>query len=343
MDERDEDSSPSNEEIRTTSTGGGSLARSLFMRSQPLPTLSEENRGNEDAEDEENAATSGPESPMREPVVVNEIEKEGYEEREGTTFDAMLRSVRTDISLLVLTTAELTPTKLSLVRDALHESAPVHINHQQDDEEAPPPNTANTDVDRLRAMVSVDVLRLLVERFQLHEVKHAIEEAARAIFSSTAVSTGMTALAKAPAVITSHNISRVVLTARQQLMEQAGHRDPVHSSALNTSKPRLELVFPTQILHATPTSPSMRSMASSFHSSTTGPTRRPVSILAKEGDHLLLQEQLTRFEHRVHSPVKGSVLRVRRDGADAADAAAKRRSRALEYAATRQRPLASQT
>jgi hypothetical protein len=383
-DQRDDGNSPMQQ--RSGSSGGtksglaalfnssrsGSIEGSLLLSSQPgalLPALSEEGHDNDDDEDGED----GPESPTPTYMPLRALEErchsasdceqtedqdsrhshshECAEQSEGgAAFHAMLRSLSTDVSLLVLSIDDLTSHKLVQVREALRECA----SHRQQDEDdrqgdvcASSSSICQQHLSRLRVVIAVDTLRLLLDRFRPLDVRRAVDASVRAIFSDLAVSSGVSSLAKAPSVLTAHNIARVVLMARQQLI--CCTSDHQQRSFIPPSKPRLELAK-SLLLHtrnstAAPSSPSSRGSRSPVSqsartagSSSPATTRRPVSILAMEGDHVLLQEKLARFEHRGPSPVSGSVPKVRRDGDESSEAAAQRRQRALEYA-VRQRKL----
>ncbi|RLN73835.1 hypothetical protein BBJ28_00012916 [Nothophytophthora sp. Chile5] len=63
----------------------------------------------------------------------------------------------------------------------------------------------------------------------------------------------------------------------------------------------------------------------------TGSTAARRSILAKDGTHVLMQEKIAAFDHRGQSHAMPA-FRVRVDSADAAESAAKRRQRGLQYA-----------
>lgn len=359
------------------SSRSGSIEGSLLLSSQPgtlLPTLSEEERDNDDDDANEGDVSDdrdGPESPspLHAPLstlgeryctsndseLIDEHDNRhvhshecGEEADGGATFHAMLRGLSTDASLLALSIDDVTPHRLIQVREALHNCAP-HLQQDEEDRQDASPSTAPSRLARVRTMVAVDTLRLLLERFRPLDVRRAVDASIRAVFSEASASSGVASLAKASSVLTTRNIARVVPMARQQLMDHSGGGSD-HRPAKHPSKPRLELakslLLHTRGPHAAPSSPSSRASKASppalsvRTSGSTSPatTRRPTSILAMEGDHLLLQEKLARFEHRGPSPVSGSVPKVRRDGDESSEAAAKRRQRALEYAA-RQRKL----
>ncbi|KAG6623566.1 plk protein kinase [Phytophthora cinnamomi] len=178
----------------------------------------------------------------------------------------------------------------------------------------------------VRALVSIDMLRLLLQRLGVRAVRDAVTRGMQQVNGREEVAADVDPIA----LLTSTNIAGVVLVARQEL-ETRANADSTPQLPRRTTVPAGR-----QVLHSSPKSRSSSSPCSSISSSPRcGTPRSPAadrrSILAKEGVHVLMQEKLVSFDYRGQANALPA-FRVRGASASTTDSAAKRRQRGLQYA-----------
>lgn len=180
----------------------------------------------------------------------------------------------------------------------------------------------------VRALVSIDMLRLLLRRLGVRAVQDAITRAMQQVNEREEPPVDASSIA----LLTSSNLAAVLLVARHDMEAQAspdsapqlprrttapaGHQ-PLHSSAKSRSSSS-----PCSSISSSPRCSTPRSPAAAA-------SRR--SILAKDGVHVLMQEKLVSFDHRGQANALPA-FRVRGASAATTDSAAKRRQRSLQYA-----------
>lgn len=290
-----------------------------------LPTLSEEHdEDDECGQDNER----GPESPTC--VEVSDASRGSDDVRseidDDSAFSTMLRCLREDSGALALGVEDLTTIKLERVRGALElqQQQQLYLDRERQNNDDTGCSAPLVDeMARVRTMLAVDTLALLVERCGSRDVQRAVQTAVRSTFDSLATTSGVSMLSKAATVVTALNIARVVLVARRELgAAPTSNSSNIRIAPLSVTSPRSSVQKVS-----TPRSSSSRSIAPP-----SSPSRR--SILAMDGVQVLMQEKLSAFEHRGPTGAL-PCFKVRRDGPLAIDAAAQRRQRALEYAASR--------
>lgn len=307
------------------------------------------------------------------------------EEEDGEAFTQMLSRLAQDFSFLTLSMSDVTVRRLSKVRDALAQAAPPHgvapdaesterersSSPTSRSDSAPNSTPSLSKMRHLRTVLAIDTIRMLLHRHAEADVLLAITNAVRQIFEQHALEHGIEPLAHAPIVLTSSNVTRAALLARQSLASDSGsfspksnnshrHRCPPSSCAFSASpkpsqhqapSPRKTPTVGTtaRIASASPrqarnpasatTAASIHAQASPTRSGPTTPQRR--SILASEGTHVLLQEKIGAFQYRGSS--NGLPLfKVRRDGVASTEAAAKRRQRSIAYGNEQTRKVAKE-
>ncbi|GMF35926.1 unnamed protein product [Phytophthora fragariaefolia] len=223
-------------------------------------------------------------------------------------FEEMLEHLsRGKIDFLALTAEDLTLRKLKRVHAALSRA-----------------RSSTPSMPYVRTLVSIDMLRLLFQRLGQRSVREAITRGMRQANQREDAAAALDQIA----VLTSTNIAAVVLSARQELAQLS--IDSNAQLARRTTAPAGR-----QALHSPPRSRASSSPCSSVSSSRCSTPRSPAadrrSILAKEGVHVLMQEKLVSFDHRGQATALPA-FRVRGASASAADSAAKRRQRGLQYA-----------
>ncbi|KAF1332577.1 hypothetical protein FI667_g3643, partial [Globisporangium splendens] len=188
----------------------------------------------------------------------------------------------------------------------------------------------------LRTILAVDTICCFLQRYEKETVLRAISGAVRQIFDHYARVHSIEPLLRAPVVVTSTNITRLLLNISFVLVVRiTSSALAVESAAGTESKQSSRRVAATS-------KSSLRNGASGRGSSTHGgspctrsgmtsmsPQRR--SILASEGTHVLLQERIGAFQHRGTSGNGLALFKVNREDAATTDAAAKRRQRSIAY------------
>ncbi|TMW63810.1 hypothetical protein Poli38472_002751 [Pythium oligandrum] len=272
-----------------------------------LPTLSEEDDDNEDRPETEAVDSERP--PEQE-------EEQDEEEEDDDAFDEMLRNLTQDHNFLLLSVSELTVRRLGRARDALSRGfttldMATHL-------------TTTEQMRWTRSIVAMSTLSLLIKHYDVERVRMAVTDAlSRLDEPNTHESEHLAGF------LTSSNIARVVLMARESLqrrrMESTPSQSPVDSNSNQTPGRVQASSSPSRV--RSPYSSSSHT-ASSPHSVT---SPRRVSILAREGTHVLMNEKIVAFEYRPHVD-QLPMFKVRRDSARMVEDAAKRRQRALLYA-----------
>lgn len=341
----------SESESHSTPTPSPSPLRAVFSpaktrRALMLPTLSEDESEEATEVVPETAADSSaeemssggipPETDNADDQEANEEHtteqcSERDEEQNDQAFEAMLEQLAHDANSLTLSVSDLTFRKLDLVREALQEPS------RDDPRQCLGLSTMSTSLSQMKQMrtvIALDTIRLLLQGYPRREVSVAITAAVRQIFTQLAQEQGVHSLARAPVVLTSSNIARVVLIARQSLLSgEYLHRGSTRGDRMARDMPRTAIpasqVFPFR--------KSVRSPAHSGKSSeprrTAGTTApRTKSILATEGVHVLMQEKIAAFKYRptTGGPPSGT-FKIRRESAASADLAAQRRFKSLAY------------
>ncbi|EGZ24561.1 hypothetical protein PHYSODRAFT_484035 [Phytophthora sojae] len=194
---------------------------------------------------------------------------------------------RGKIEFLTLTAGDLTLRKLKRVHAALTQT-----------------QSSTPTMPHVRALVSIDMLRLLLRRLGVRAVQDAITRAMQQVNEREEPPVDASSIA----LLTSSNLAAVLLVARHQ---------PLHSSAKSRSSSS-----PCSSISSSPRCSTPRSPAAAA-------SRR--SILAKDGVHVLMQEKLVSFDHRGQANALPA-FRVRGASAATTDSAAKRRQRSLQYA-----------
>ncbi|TYZ57652.1 hypothetical protein PybrP1_003404 [[Pythium] brassicae (nom. inval.)] len=349
-------------------------ATERFRRASTLPTLCEEpleeaappieERGGDGMATRVKAAMAT--ATDRRPEVEGDSGEEGdsaddsasESEEEGGAFAQMLTQLAGDFDLLTLAVADITARRLDKVRAALlcgeaAPSAPVSGEPETVEERAesshpePPVRSPRSRMRRIRTVVAVDTLRMLLERFGNERISREIASAIRLIFEQYAHESGVEPLRHAPATLTSRNIARVVLQARQALVHDAEAQQLITNRRSPSSPTRQQQRRPTQQqvrtrARTTSTSTEKISVGVSLSSSPHSPTKgvadngRPLSpqrrsILASEGHHVLMQEKISSFQYRGASSSGLSLFKVRRDGGAEVEAAATRRLKAAAF------------
>lgn len=291
---------------------------------------------------------------QRIPQEANEERTEQCDEREeeqnDQAFEAMLEQLLQDASSLTLSISDLTSRKLDLVREALLEPSRSEENDPQRRLGLPmiyP--TSLPQMKQMRTIIALDTIRFLLQGYPRQEVLVAITTAVRRIFTQFAQEQGIHSLARAPVVLTSSNIARVVLIARQSLLSgEYSHRGSTARDQMTHMAGPAQHEYQAGISTSQLFSDrkSVRSPANSCKSSeprrtavTTAP--RPKSILATEGVHVLMQEKIAAFKYRATtgSPASGA-FKIRRESAVSADLAAQRRFKSLAYGKEQSRSYA---
>lgn len=286
-----------------------------------LPTLDEEAEGHEDADNGKipktiphaiNTSFVDKLSSSRSSIEMAPVRQEQeLEERDSDDLELieMLKHLsRGQFDSLALTPDDVTVHKLKRVHAALSKA-----------------QSSTTNMPYVRALVSIDMLQLLLRRVGVQKVRDAVS---RAMLSTNERDESIEPIA----LLTSSNIAAIVLKARREL-------SPATPSEVSPQIPRrASLVTGKKQLHRSPrASPrSYSSPASPVSSSSQcGTPRSPVahrrSILAKEGIHVLMQEKIMFFDQRGRANTLPA-FRVRGASATLSDSAAKRRQRGLQYA-----------
>lgn len=260
------------------------------------------------------------------------------EEQNDHAFQAMLEQLPQNASSLMLSVSDLTFRKLDLVREALLESS-------QDDPQLLQGLSAIRPLPllhmkRVRTIIALDTIRLMLRGYPRQEVSIAITTSVRQIFNQFAQEQGIQSFAHAPVVLTTSNIARVVLIARQSLI--SGEYS-CHGSTRETPRNQMTRVrdMTGSDRAAIPSSQSIvdgKSVKSPVRIKSSEPRRptttapRQKSILASEGVHVLIQEKIAAFKYRATtgSPASGT-FKIRRDSAVFVDLAAQRRFKSLAY------------
>ncbi|KAE9029177.1 hypothetical protein PR001_g2701 [Phytophthora rubi] len=286
-----------------------------------LPTLNEEVEGEEDEDSEEEAPeaasmittttlTDTVSSSSAHAVFVKQKQEPEEVDSDDSEFEEMLEHLsRGKIEFLALTAGDLTLRKLKRVHEALSRA-----------------QSSTPTMPYVRALVSIDMLRLLLQRLGARAVRDAITRAMQQVDEREDLPADVEPIA----LLTSSNIAAVLLVARRELEAQAS-ADSAPQLPRRTTVPAGR-----QALHSSPKFRSSSSPCSSLSSSPRcGTPRSPAasrrSILAKEGVHVLMQEKLVSFDHRGQANALPA-FRVRGDSAAITDSAAKRRQRGLQYA-----------
>ncbi|KAE9312276.1 hypothetical protein PF008_g20005 [Phytophthora fragariae] len=285
-----------------------------------LPTLNEEVEGEEDEDSEDEApeaasittTTTLTDTVSSSSDAVSVKQKQEPEEVDSDEFEfvEMLEHLsRGKIEFLALTAGDLTVRKLKRVHAALSRA-----------------QSSTPTMPYVRALVSIDMLRLLLQRLGARAVRDAITRAMQQVDEREELAADVDPIA----LLTSSNIAAVLLVARHELEAQA-NADSAPQLPRRTTVPAGR-----QALHSSPKFRSSSSPCSSLSSSPRcGTPRSPAasrrSILAKEGVHVLMQEKLVSFDHRGQTNALPA-FRVRGDSAAITDSAAKRRQRGLQYA-----------
>jgi hypothetical protein len=285
-----------------------------------LPTLSEGAEGEEDDEDipepvpatstrtlaERLSSSSGAEAPGTQE---QDLEEADWDD---PAFVEMLDHLsRGKLDSFALTAADLSPRKLESVHTALRRHQP-----------------ALPSMPYVRALVAVDMVRLLLRRLGARAVCEAVERAIRQLSERDEDSDPV-------ALLTSSNIAAVVLEVRREL--STSERSSVSAAPLPRRTSPVTGSANHQVRRASLTSPrSTGSPSSSLHSSPrSGTPRSPApdrrSILAKDGVHVLMQEKLAAFDHRGQTHALPA-FRVNGASASTTESATKRRQRGLQYA-----------
>lgn len=351
-----------------------------FRRGSTLPTLCEESfaeecdvREDEIAILERSASCDSPDvsvcrspgslcnmSTFQNQMPEAEPEDEDPEQDDDEAFAHMLSQLPRDFELLALSSNDLTTQRLERVRAALTLQHPEFIADTSSDPEQRVEASESINylavfkMRRTRTAVAVDTLRMLVQRHGGEKVMRAITSAVRQIFKEHALETGIDPLAQAPIVITSSNITRVALEARDALMgddrllktnNNHQRRCSASSSAPSQKSQRqteLRSPSPVRIAASGKSQPnqlrSPRGAAgspafreASVFPSTSPLTPQPRSILASDGVHVLMQEKISAFQYRGTSGSGLSSFKVRRDSVTKVEAAAVRRQRSIAY------------
>ncbi|KAL4176381.1 hypothetical protein KRP22_001324 [Phytophthora ramorum] len=285
-----------------------------------LPTLSEETEGGED-EEEEDMRTPETVFVSTAPTLADKLSRSHTEKlpvRQGQELDEpdidddefieMLEHLsRGKIDFLALTAEDLAVRKLKRVQAALRRS-----------------QTATPAMPFVRALVSVDMLRLLLLRLGVQTVRDAVYRAIRQIGEREET-------ADPVALMTSSNIAAIVLEVRRDLTAESSVASPPPRRTTAATSTKHHVRRSSNMSPRPSSSPSSSVSCSPRCGTPRSPAADRRSILAKEGAHVLMQEKIVSFDHRGQANALPA-FRVRGASATFTDSAAKRRQRGLQYA-----------
>lgn len=287
---------------------------------------------------------------------------------DSEAFVQMLSQLSGDYEQLTLSLTDLTARRLTRVRAVLlcgeaaptapasdgPETADETADERAESSESPwnPLRSSRSQMRHIRTVVAVDTLRMMLERHGQERACREIASAIRHVFDQYARESGVEPLHHAPAVLTSRNIARVVLLARQALAREEGPPPQLTSSQRSrapSSTSRQHQRCHQQQQTRSPAAGSGRAPSSSAASASPrspsktvvesnrslSPQRR--SILASEGHHVLIHEKISSFQFRGTNTSGLALFKVRRDGAAEVEAAATRRLKSTTYSKERAR------
>ncbi|KAG3119115.1 hypothetical protein PI124_g4794 [Phytophthora idaei] len=287
---------------------------------QGLPTLNEEAEGEEDDANDENPETipSAISTSFVDKLSSAEVVavRQEQEQEERDTYDIefieMLEHLsRGKLDFLALTLGDLTIQKLKRVHAALGKAQP-----------------STPTMPYVRTLVSVDMLQLLLRRLGAQTVRDAISRAMQHASEREGSISGLDQIV----LLTSSNISAVVLEARQELTTaKTSVVSPQFARRTSPVTGKEQVHQSSRISSRSCSSPSSSVSSSPRCGTPRSPAADRRSILAKEGVHVLMQEKIVSFDHRGKANDLPA-FRVRGASAALTDSAAKRRQRGLQYA-----------
>lgn len=256
---------------------------------------------------------------------------------EGYSFDSvfnvMLRDLRKDISFLSLRMRDITHTKLCKISSALkacREKCLDKVNSSVEENESLscPKDTQwyHIMLQITRVAVAVDTIKLLLSHYDEKTVIAALTTSARKFLNRFALESGVEPLLNFPATLTTNNIATVLLDARKSLMTQSTAPDK-ETESRSAKHPAGDTNVNIQI-------GSRRDTATTYPS----PQSAKRSILHRDGDHLLLNEHVYRYQSRPKARYGLSNFKIRVQSNETTSNAAMRRQKAMQFS----RKLSSQ-